>query len=1233
MRRFSLTSIAGWTGRVLFLGAAYYVTGRLGLLLAIPPGFATAVWPPSGIAFAGLLHFGARTWPGVWLGSLLVNIATGYSAADPWTSLFLVTTIATGSTLQALAGAAFIRRFIGYPNPLLRAQDIAAFMLLGGPAACLIAASIGVSALWYAGRVATPDFSFNWFNWWVGDSIGVLTVAGLLLVWTTASDGRARYRRWLITGPVVVASALVVTLFFYSSRREQARVAREFEEGGARAAAALSSRLQYSMEALLALRTLYTYAHVLGRAEFIDASEEFLSRRPEVQALSWNPRLAASTQAGRVGYPVAWIVPHEGNERAIGFDVMTDPTRRATLERACTSGQMAASPLVALVQNEHWLGSLVFLPVPLTPAAPTRASAAGTCHDRLRGVLVAVYRPDRLLRTAIGEASPAEFRYRILDGGGTTPASVLHDSAGAGAWTAGSGGLPPYTAPLRLGDRDWRLEVIPTAHFLTTRRSLQAWTVLAGGLLFTSALTGILLIVTGRTVLVEGVVQERTDALREANLALVQSQSRLMSFVEHAPAAVAMFDRDLRYVAVSQRWIEDYRLGDRDLIGLHHYDVFPEIRNLPAWQAIHQRALAGAIERSEEDHFVRADGRDEWLAWEVRPWFDSKGEVAGIIMLTEVITARKLAALALQESQERLRLALDNARQGLWDWNIETGEALLDATWWSILGHEPVERTARADVWERSIHPDDHERVMQRLRRSLSTDGELFDVEYRSRRVDGSWIWVNTRGRVQARSADGRAMRMMGTLQDVSVRKRAEANFEALLEAAPDGIVIVGADGRIVLVNEQTQRLFGYEREELIGSGIDLLVPDRHRDRHGRHRDSYFGDPRARSMGEALQLFGRRKDGSEFPVEISLSPLQTETGLLVSGAIRDVTNRRREQVALQRSEERLRLAIDNASLGLWEWDIPSRTVMADANWRQIMGFGPDEPIDVRTAWRSAIHADDWPRVSEMLERHLVTPDERYDVDYRVTRKSGELIWLNSRGRVDKRDADGRPLHMIGTIQDVSERKHAEELIRTSLEEKEVLLREIHHRVKNNLAVVSSLFYLQSINTDRPDVVRLFEESRNRIRSMALVHEQLYRSHLLAAVDFVEYSTSLATQLLRTYERADTRVRLVTKMAPLHLSVDLAIPCGLVLNELLTNCLKHAFVGRREGSIEIELVATDDGHHVLRVSDDGVGMTNVDLAATQSLGMRLVRSLAKQLDGTVTFEPRARGASVSLRFAA
>jgi PAS domain S-box-containing protein len=980
--QFSARTFVLWAVRCAGLALAYYLTGRLGLLLAIPPGFATAVWPPAGIAFAGLLQLGVATWPGVWFGSFLVNFGLAFDPATPWSSLLLVSAIATGSTLQALAGVALIRRFIGYPNPLIHVRDIAIFMMLG-PVPCAMAPTIGITALWWSGRIAASEISFNWFNWWVGDAMGVLTLAALLLVWTPREEQRTSHRRWLVTLPVLFAAGLVVALFVYSSQRELTRITHEFEEGAATAGASLEHRMRYSVDALFAMRTVYHHARDLNQHEFTEAAADLLSRRPEIEALTWNPRTPPSH------YPVAWVAPLLAeNEQVIGLDPMKDPIRQAAMQKACETGQMAATPGVRLAQDARWIGTIVFLPVASNTFAMGR-----DCHDYLEGMLVAVYRVDHLVESVLSRSAFVDYQYQLFDseagGAAATAASgsigsnLLYDSASTrtplrDVATAANGAPPSYTAMLTIADRQWILRVLPTPHFLATRRSLQAWSVLAGGLLFTSTLTCILLIVTGRNVIIERVIKEQTASA----LALSESQNR----------------------------------------------------------ALFEQSAAGIIEIHPSGHILRANQRFCQLVGR---------------SLAE-LTTRKLAEIT---------------------------------------------------------HPDDLE--FDRLHYEQAMNNTLPKGGWTKRyvRPDGSAVWVRVAGSV-VRNQAGEPMYLVGVVQDIrdlmdaaQALKESRLRFESLLESAPDGMVIVDKDGKIVLVNAQTERLFGYQRSELLGQSIEMLVPERYRHVHAFNRVGFFIDPRARRMGAGHDLYARHKNGSEFPVEISLSPLQTESGLLVSSAIRDV----------------------------------------------------------------------------------------------------------------------------------SERKRSEALIRGSLEEKEILLREIHHRVKNNLAVVASLFYLQATTTEDADVRQTFEESRNRILSMALVHEQLYRSSRLAAVDFAEYASSLAQQLLRSYQRPDQPVGLTTSLSPLELSVDVAIPCGLVLNELLTNCLKHAFNGSHSSNgftphIEIALTPVVDGTtYELRVSDNGIGMSGIDIDATQSLGLRLIRSLTKQLDGKVAFEPLPRGTRVRLTF--
>jgi two-component sensor histidine kinase len=194
---------------------------------------------------------------------------------------------------------------------------------------------------------------------------------------------------------------------------------------------------------------------------------------------------------------------------------------------------------------------------------------------------------------------------------------------------------------------------------------------------------------------------------------------------------------------------------------------------------------------------------------------------------------------------------------------------------------------------------------------------------------------------------------------------------------------------------------------------------------------------------------------------------------------------------------------------------------------------------------------------------------------------------------------------------------SERAIRASLGEKEILLREIHHRVKNNLQVTSSLLKLQSASIHDPRVLELFAESQNRIRSMALVHEKLYQSSELARVDVADYARSLGALLFRSFGVLDGRIGFTVDAADVFVSIETAVPCGLILNELVSNCLKHAFPGDRGGAVVVTVRTTGNGSGTLVVADDGAGLPpGLDLEQTETLGLQLVRTLVRQLRGTL-----------------
>jgi two-component sensor histidine kinase len=242
------------------------------------------------------------------------------------------------------------------------------------------------------------------------------------------------------------------------------------------------------------------------------------------------------------------------------------------------------------------------------------------------------------------------------------------------------------------------------------------------------------------------------------------------------------------------------------------------------------------------------------------------------------------------------------------------------------------------------------------------------------------------------------------------------------------------------------------------------------------------------------------------------------------------------------------------------------------------------------------------------------------MEKRYIRKDAFVIWVNLTGSL-VRDGDGNPLHFIAVVEDISARKDAEATVKRSLDEKEVLLREIHHRVKNNMQVISSLLSLQAANIDDERLHKMFMESQGRVRAMALIHEILYDSGDLSSIHVKNYVSRLATSLTRMFGMDAGRTRLTVESEDAILGIDAMVACGLALSELITNSLKYAFPDGRDGEISIQVFSVPEGGIKLVVRDNGIGLpADLDIHATKTMGMGLVVSLIeKQLRGQLEVE--------------
>jgi PAS domain S-box-containing protein len=270
--------------------------------------------------------------------------------------------------------------------------------------------------------------------------------------------------------------------------------------------------------------------------------------------------------------------------------------------------------------------------------------------------------------------------------------------------------------------------------------------------------------------LARGMLREAEQAREAAVKALQQREETLRLFIEHSPAALAMFDRDMRYLAVSQRWIKDYRLEGSDILGKSDYDVFREIPD--RWKEEHRRGLAGEVVRVDEDCFERKDGSVQWLRREIRPWYTSDGGTGGIVIFCEDITDRKLAEAALKKSEERLRLALDAAKAGAWEWDLGTNRNFWSDELWALYGLEPYSCEPSYEAWLETIYHDDRAAVEQAVQETGSTGAEL-NAEWRVLVPKGAERWLMSRGR-PVYNDRGQAVSYIGIVLDITERKFSE---------------------------------------------------------------------------------------------------------------------------------------------------------------------------------------------------------------------------------------------------------------------------------------------------------------------------------------------------------------------------------------------------------------------------------------------------------------------------
>lgn len=544
------------------------------------------------------------------------------------------------------------------------------------------------------------------------------------------------------------------------------------------------------------------------------------------------------------------------------------------------------------------------------------------------------------------------------------------------------------------------------------------------------------------------------------------------------------------------------------------------------------------------------------------------------------------------------------------------------------------------------------------LEEIIKTGTQKKSNEFKLRRKDGGFIWIETKAFLIYQGKKPYAIQ--GIARDITERKLAEAEFarhhekleeivkertaeltkaneilqeviakqeqtqealrdsekkyRELVENIHDVIYSLDRDGVVTYVSPVVESAYGYSPSEIIGHTFSQFIHEDDRARVvegvGRSLAGIFEE-------DSIEFRIRTKSGELRWVIASEGAIHDDKGTIIGtqGVISDITDRRKAEEALRESERKYRNIFENIQDVYYETSLDGIIFEISPSVELISQYRREELIG-KSLYEIYVHPEEREQLQESKRK---SNDRVTDYEIRLRDKDGSLRYCSVNSRV-MRDENGEPIKNFGSLRDITERKMMEKAIKDSLKEKEMLLMEIHHRVKNNMQIISSLLNLQSRHIKDKNDLDLFKNSQNRVRSMALVHEMLYKSEDLARIDFAKYIKELTDQLFRSYKVNLRSIKITLDIEDITLGVDMAIPCALIINEIVSNSLKYAFQKKKRGEIKIEFSKDVKGKHIMMVSDDGVGLPGeIDIGKTESLGLSLINTLTGQLRGNIEID--------------
>ncbi|HEY9625817.1 MAG TPA: PAS domain-containing protein [Coleofasciculaceae cyanobacterium] len=609
----------------------------------------------------------------------------------------------------------------------------------------------------------------------------------------------------------------------------------------------------------------------------------------------------------------------------------------------------------------------------------------------------------------------------------------------------------------------------------------------------------------------------------------------------------------------------------------------------------------------------------------------------------EMVERRQIETV-LRSREASLKEAQSLAHLGNWEFDLATQKITWSEELFRIFGLDPAQPEPGYEEHLQTFHPESRQQLDAVVQQTAVT-GEPYELELQIFGADGFAGWIASRGKA-VKNSQGEVVGLFGTVLDITERKQAE---EALRNLS-DRLTLAVKSGAIAIWDWNIPEgilTWDDRMYELYG-----ITPDAFTNVYEAWANSVHPDDRPFAESAIQQSLAGEKDyDPEFRVihpdgtirfikayALVQRNAQGEPQQMV-GINYDITDRKQVEQQLRLQD----IIVKNMAEGICLVKAEDGTIVyANPKFEQMLGYESGElasqPVSVinyegETAEVQALVLD--------IMNHINACGE-YSYELRNVRKDGTPLWCRATTSRFEHPAYG--VVYVAVQADISERKRAEAEAQVaiqikatlqekeaSLREKEVLLQEIHHRVKNNLQIIDGLLQMQSRRTDNPQAAAILLESQHRVKSIALVHEKLYQSEDLAKINFSDYLHSLVATLFDSYKTASNHITRTVQVDDIELNIDTAIPCGLIVNELISNALKYAFPDDRDGEVRLDFHAQDPNQWVLSVKDTGIGIPeHIDLQKTRSLGLKLVRGFAEQLEGSVEINC-SQGTLISITF--